>query len=202
MKKINRRKFLENSALLGGAMFLPACATAPKKLGANEKMNVALIGVGGIGKLSIAKLRNAKRARFAAFCDVDDVRAAPGYNEFPKVPRFTDFRRMLDKMDKEIDGVVISTPDHMHYPISAWALKMGKHVYCQKPLTRTIWEARQLNKIANETGLITQMGNQGHTFDGWRVIKEWYDAGILGKIENIYSWTDRPINFWKQGLLN
>ena len=202
MKKINRRKFLENSALMGGAMFLPACATAPKKLGANEKMNVALIGVGGIGKLSIAKLRDAKRARFSAFCDVDDVRAAPGYNEFPKVPRFTDFRRMLDKMDKEIDGVVISTPDHMHYPIAAWALKMGKHVYCQKPLTRTVWEARELNKIANETGLITQMGNQGHTFDGWRVIKEWYDAGIIGKIENIYSWTDRPINFWKQGLLN
>jgi len=197
MKKISRRKFLENSALMGGAMFLPACATQ-KKLDPNGKMNIALIGVGGIGGQSIGNLAKCPRARICALCDVDDARAAKNYEKFPSLPRFRDFRTMLDKMGGEIDGVVVSTPDHMHYPIASWALKAGKHVYCQKPLTRTVWESRELAKIARENGgLITQMGNQGHTFDGWRKIKEWFDAGVLGQIEDIYSWTDRPI--WPQG---
>lgn len=179
-------------------MFLPRAAKAAKA-DLNGKMNVALIGVGGIGSLSISTLRDFDRARFSAFCDVDDARAAKGYGEFPNVPKFRDFRKMLDKMGREIDGVVISTPDHMHYPIAAWALKAGKHVYCQKPLARTVWETRKLREIAEGSGLVTQMGNQGHTFDGWRSVKEWSDAGIIGKIEDIYSWTDRPI--WPQGAL-
>ncbi len=201
LHNFSRRNFLKNTALFGGAMFLSGCATkpAPRKLGANDRLNVALIGVGGIGNLSIAKLKDCPMVKFSAFCDVDENRAAKGYKEFPSVPRFRDYRVMLDKMDKEIDAVVISTPDHMHYPISAWAMAKGKHVYCQKPLTRTIWESRKLRELANQSGLITQMGNQGHTFDGWQVIKEWYDAGVLGQIESIHSWTDRPI--WPQGAL-
>ena len=125
--------------------------------------------------------------------------AAKTYKEFPTVPRFRDFRVMLDKMDKQIDAVTVATPDHMHYPIAAWAIAKGKHVYCEKPLTRTIWEANELKRLADKAGVITQMGNQGHTNEGWRVIKEWYEAGIIGQIEDIYIWTNRPI--WPQGQL-
>ncbi len=195
----SRRKFLLNAALFGGAMFLPGCASSPKrrKLGPNDRLNVAIIGVGGIGKLSISKLKDSPFVNMAAFCDVDENRAAEGFKSFPKIPKFRDYRAMLDKMDSQIDAVVISTPDHMHYPIASWAIAKGKHVYCQKPLTRTVWESRRLRRLAKEAGVITQMGNQGHTFDGWRSIKEWCEAGILGQIEEIHSWTDRPI--WPQG---
>lgn len=195
--KISRRQFILNSALMGGAMFLPSMAKA-EKTSINGKMNIALIGVGGIGSLTISTLKKCPEARISALCDVDDTRIAGGAKEYPNAPKFRDFRRMLDKMGKEIDGVAISTPDHMHFPIAAWALKAGKHVFCQKPLVRTVWEARKLREIASKSGLITQMGNQGHTNDGWRVIKEWYDAGIIGKIEEIHCWTDRPI--WPQGF--
>lgn len=178
-------------------MFLPSMAKA-EKTSINGKMNIALIGVGGIGSLTISTLKKCPEARISALCDVDDTRIAGGAKEYPNAPKFRDFRRMLDKMDKEIDGVAISTPDHMHFPIAAWALKAGKHVFCQKPLVRTVWEARKLREIASKSGLITQMGNQGHTNDGWRVIKEWYDAGIIGKIEEIHCWTNRPV--WPQGF--
>lgn len=144
-----------------------------------------------------------------AFCDVmDDTTqkpwsgyksAAATYKKFPNVPRYRDFRVMLDEKDKEIDAVLISVPDHMHYPIASWAIAKGKHVYCEKPLTRTIWEAEELKRLAKEAGVITQLGNQGHTNEGWRVIREWYDAGIIGDIKDIYIWTNRPI--WPQGGL-
>ena len=198
-----RRQFLLNSALLGSAaMFLPACATPrkPRKIGANEKLNVAVVGAGGRGYDTVRAIGDlAKNANLVALCDVDDERAAPAFKRYPNAKRFRDYRVMLDKMDKEIDAVVVATPDHMHYPIAAWAISKGKHVYCEKPLTRTIWEAHELKRLAKEAGVITQMGNQGHTNEGWRVIREWYNAGLLGEIKDIYMWTNRPI--WPQGGL-
>ncbi len=190
-------------------MFLPSCASR-KVFGANEKFNVALIGVGGIGITAMTNLeKDMSGVNVVAFCDVmDDTPIKPWggyksaaftYKKYPNVPRFRDYRVMLDKMDRYIDGVVISTPDHMHYPIAAWAIAKGKHVFCQKPLTRTIWEANELKRLAKEAGVITQMGNQGHTNEGWRVIREWYDAGLIGQIKDIYMWTNRPI--WPQGEL-
>ncbi len=194
---------------LGTLMFLPSCKSR-KVFGANEKLNVALIGVGGIGVTAMQNLmKDPTGHNVVAFCDVmDDTPIKPWggyksasfiYKKYPNVPRFRDYRVMLDKMDKDIDGVVISTPDHMHYPIAAWAIAKGKHVFCQKPLTRTIWEANELKRLAKEAGVITQMGNQGHTNDGWRQIKEWYNAGVIGQIKDIYMWTNRPI--WPQGEL-
>ncbi len=198
----NRREFLKNSALLGSAaMLVPnnVIAKSAKKLGPNDRLNVAVVGCGGRGRAIVNSLEKSDEVKFVAFCDVDDVRAAPSYKKFPAVPRFRDFRVMLDKMNKQIDAVAIATPDHMHYPVAAWAMIMGKHVFCEKPLARTIWETREMQRLANRFDVITQMGNQGHTNEGWRVIKEWYQAGILGDIEEIHIWTDRPI--WTQGDL-
>ncbi len=197
---LTRRKFLKGAGAAGGLMLLPSW-TIGRQIGPNSRLNVALIGVGGIGGLSIKNLRGHNEANIAAFCDVDDDRAAKWYKEFPYVPRYRDYRVMLDEMDGQIDAVIISTPDHMHFAQSAWAVEMGKHVYCQKPLTRTIWESREIKKLASRRGVVTQMGNQGHTYEGWRLIREWYDAGILGKIEDIYVWTDRPGSFWTSGDL-
>ncbi len=146
-----------------------------------------MIGVGGIGGYAIRKLLTNKNVNIVALCDVDDDRAAANYKKLPAyIRKFRDYRVMFDKMEKDIDGVVISTPDHMHYPIVAWAIANGKHVFCQKPLTRTNWEAEELKRLANEAGVITQMGNQGHTKEGWRAVKEWFDAGTLGEIEEIF----------------
>ena len=198
----NRRQFLKNSALLGSAaMFMGgrSSAFAEKKSGPNDLLKVALVGCGGRGYAVIQALRNVPQVKFVAFCDVDDDRAKKAYNEYPAVPRFRDYRVMFDKLGDRIDAVAIATPDHMHYPIAAWAIANGKHVYCEKPLTRTIWEAEELKRLAADAGVITQMGNQGHTNEGWRLIKEWYQAGIIGEIEDIYIWTNRPI--WPQGNL-
>ncbi len=198
----NRREFLKNSALLGSAaMFLGgnSRAFAASKKGASGQLRVAVIGCGGRGYSVIAALKHVPEVRFVAFCDVDDVRAAKAYKEYPAVPRFRDYRVMFDKMGKDIDAVTVATPDHMHYPIAAWAIANGKHVYCEKPLTRTIWEAEELKRLAKEAGVITQMGNQGHTNEGWRLIREWYEADILGDIEEIHIWTNRPV--WPQGDL-
>ncbi len=196
-----RRDFLKNSVLLGSAaMFLPACSSAPKprKIGANEKLNVAVVGCGGRGFSTVRAVGMlATNANLVALCDVDDVSAAKAYKTFPSVPRFRDYRVMLSKMGRDIDAVAVCTPDHMHYPIAAWAIANGKHVFCEKPLTRTIWEARELKRLADEAGVVTQMGNQGHTFDGWKDLREWVEAGILGEIEEICMWTNRPT--WPQG---
>lgn len=201
---VSRRGFLKSASLFGGIMFLPSCATSRVK-GANDKFNVALIGVGGIGIQAIGNLTKTDDAQIVAGCDVDDVRAAPRYKTLAEkikrdVPRFKDYRVLLDKMDKDIDGVIISTADHMHYPIAAWSMARGKHTFCQKPLARTIWECREMKRLANKYGVCTQMGNQGHSSEGWRTIREWYEAGILGKVEEIFTWTTRPARFWKQGI--
>ncbi len=206
---LTRRNFIKSTAAAGALMMLPSCQTARVKC-ANGKLNVAVIGVGGRGEAAVSAFeKRPDKVNMVAFCDImPDTAVKPwggyksaafSYKKFPNVPRFTDFRKMLDKMDKEIDAVVVAVPDHMHYPIASWAIAKGKHVYCEKPLTRTVWEARELRRLASEAGVITQMGNQGHTNEGWRVLREWYDAGIIGEIKDIYMWTNRPI--WPQGGL-
>ncbi|HRE80136.1 MAG TPA: Gfo/Idh/MocA family oxidoreductase, partial [Opitutaceae bacterium] len=128
----------------------------------------------------------------------DDTRAARTYQTYPDVARFRDYRRMLDRLGSSIDAVTVSTPDHMHFPIAVAALQLGKHVFVEKPLTHTIWESRQIARLAAEKKVATQMGNQGHAGEGMRLLKEWYQAGILGEIREIHSWTDRPV--WPQGV--
>ncbi len=201
--KMDRRSFMKGAAVAGGAFMMAGCASnnVNKKFSPNAQFRVAVVGVGGRGRAAVDQFAKDPKVKLVAFCDVDDKTAAKTYDAYPAIPRYKDYRVMLDKIGNEIDGVAVCTPDHMHYPISMWAIAMGKHVYCEKPLCRTIWECTQLRKAASEAGVFTQMGNQGHTFDGWRIIREWYDAGLLGEIKEVYHWTDRPAAYWKQGDL-
>ncbi|MDQ5980827.1 MAG: hypothetical protein QG602_3805 [Verrucomicrobiota bacterium] len=187
-----RRDFIKTSTLASAALAFPAIVRGQNL---NNKLNIALCGVGGRGWDAVQGL---KSENFVAFCDVDDARATRTYEEFPNVPRFRDYRKMLEKMGSQIDAVTVSTPDHMHFPIAMAALSLGKHVFVEKPLTHTVAEARQLDKLAREKKVATQMGNQGHANEGMRLIKEWHQAGILGEVRELHSWTDRPI--WPQGV--
>lgn len=199
MNKISRRDFAKKSAAAAfGFMILPRWVIG-KETPPSERLNVAVIGVGGRGEACCNEFSNFERSRCVAFCDVDDGRAAGIYNKYPDVARFKDYRVMLDKMGRDIDAVAVATPDHAHYAAAAWAMACGKHVYVEKPLARTVWEVRQLKRMAQKAKVVTQMGNQGHTTDGWRKVREWYLAGLLGDIVEIHQWTDRPI--WPQGEL-
>jgi predicted dehydrogenase len=187
-----RRDFLKTTSLASAALAFPAILRSQTP---NNKLNIACVGVGGQGRSAVNGLKDEN---FVAFCDVDDARAAQTYGEYPDVPRFRDYRRMFEKLGNQIDAVTVSTPDHMHFPIALAALSLGKHVFVEKPLTHTVAEARQLDKLAREKKVATQMGNQGHALEGMRLIKEWHQAGVLGEVREMHSWTDRPI--WPQGV--
>lgn len=193
----NRRDFIKKTALSAAAFsILPRWAIG-KETAPNSKLNVAFIGVGGRGNWACRDLCGFDKVNPVCFVDVDDATAAKTYKAFPDVPRMRDYRKLFDKYGKDIDAVVVSTPDHAHFPIAAWAMLNGKHLYVEKPMTRTIWESRELCKIAKKTGVVTQLGNQGHTIGPWRDIREWYKGGILGEIKEMHIWTDRPV--WRQG---
>ncbi|MFN7342844.1 MAG: Gfo/Idh/MocA family protein, partial [bacterium] len=130
-----------------------------------------------------------------AICDVDANHLAKAAAKFPNARQYKDFRELLEK-ENSLDGVVISTPDHSHYPAAMHAISLGKHICVQKPLVNTLWEANQLHQAAKKKGIITHMGNLGHTYEENRLLKEWFDAGVVGKVKEIYVWTNRPI--WPQ----
>ncbi|NIA15921.1 MAG: Gfo/Idh/MocA family oxidoreductase [Nitrospiraceae bacterium] len=167
----------------------------------SEKLNIACIGVGGRGA---ANIRGVVGENIVALCDVDEERAAGAFRRFEKAPRYRDFRKMLDKEDKHIDAVVVATPDHNHAVASMMAIKMGKHVYCEKPLTRTVYEARAVAQAAREAKVATQMGNQGMAFEGNRLINEWIEDGAIGAVREVHAWSDRPTHlgelYWAQGV--
>lgn len=194
---MNRRTFLKTASLATAAASLPNIlrSQAPGAQAPVNKINVACCGVGGRGYDAV---QGMKGENLVAFCDVDDERAAKTYLEFPGVPHFRDFRVMLDKLGNQIDAVTVSTPDHMHFPIAMAALSLGKHVFVEKPMTHTVAEARKLAEVAREKKVATQMGNQGHAREGARLLKEWVEAGVLGEVKEVHSWTDRPI--WPQGV--
>ncbi len=203
---ISRRQFLGSTALaaagfyivprhvLGGAGFV-----AP-----SDRLNLASVGVGGKGYSDIVNCSGYDKNtgntldNVVALCDVDQVRAADAFKIFPKAAKFTDFREMLDKMGKEIDAVTVSTPDHTHAVAAMMAMKMGKNVYVQKPLTHDIYEARMLTEAAHKYNVVTQMGNQGNSSDDIRKICEWIWAGAIGDIHEVHCWTNRPV--WPQGI--
>ncbi len=186
-----RRDFLRKTgAVLGGAaLALPAIAPAtilggPLHTSPNEKLGVAGIGFGGMGRNN---LRACETENIVALADVDHAYAAGVFKRYPKAAAYKDYRRMLDA-EKSIDAVVIATPDHTHAVISMAAMLRGKHVYCQKPLTHDVREARMLAKTAEEKGLSTQMGIQGHSGDGARRICEWIRAGAIGAVRDVDAW--------------
>lgn len=175
--------------VLGGGGYLPP----------SERVNVAGIGAGGMGGGDIKK-HASNGANIVALCDVDEQRAKGVFEKFPDAPRYKDFRIMLEKEENNIDAVTVGTPDHIHAPASLMAINMGKHVYCQKPMTHTIYEARTLTKAAEEKGVVTQMGNQGHGAEGARLTNEWIQAGLIGDVTEVHVWTDRPGGWWPQGV--
>jgi predicted dehydrogenase len=161
--------------------------------GANERLNIALIGAGGRAEANESGVR---AENIVALCDVDDNRARNVFNRYPNVAKYKDFRVMLEKQ-KDIQAVVISTPDHTHFHAAATAIRAGKHVYCEKPLTHDVWEARQLRELAAKHRVATQMGNQGTSTNGLRTAVEIIRSGALGEVREVHLWTNRPI--WPQG---
>lgn len=193
MKSRSRRSFLQKSAALGvGTLIIPHFL----KASANSKVNIAVIGAGGRGWRNFTSFLNRENPELSenivAFCDVCDTRAASAYEALPAVPRFKDFRKMLDKKHKDIDAVIISTPDHTHFPAAMASMQMGKHVYMEKPLARNIWQLRTLSRAARHYNVIAQMGNQGHSTDGIRRVKEWVDAGVTGEVREVFAWFNGP----------
>ncbi len=156
----------------------------------SDKLNLAAIGVGGMGDYNIKQCSNEN---FVALCDVDDKYAAKVFDRFPNARKYKDFRVMLDKEDKNIDGIIIATPDHTHYVVAMACLQHGKHIYLQKPLAHSIAEVRKLTEAAREAKVQTQMGNQGHSSDEIRMLYEWIADGAIGPVREVYAWSDRPV---------
>ena len=194
MKNLTRRSFAKTAATASAGFMI-----VPNLYGysANKKLNLAFIGVGGRGGANLrgCDIKNEKGLstnNIVALCDVSEERAAEGFKAYPKAQRFTDFRKMFDQMGKKIDAVVISTPDHTHFAATMAAMELGMDVYVEKPLAHNIWELRTLKKAAKHYGVISQMGNQGHTTNGIRMVKEWYDADVLGDVTEVIAWFNGP----------
>jgi predicted dehydrogenase len=183
-----RRRFLRDTTLSGCGLLLLSSSRSVWGAPANDRLNLALIGVGGRGRWFVDTM--PKAANVVAMCDVNEQRAGDAFEVVPKARKFHDFRRMLETMEKEIDGVIIATPDHTHAVAAAWALKMGKHVYCEKPLTHSIFEARYLRELALEQGVATQMGNQGTASEAFRRAVDWIQAGVIGEVLEVHAWND------------
>ena len=162
----------------------------------NDKLNIAGIGIGGRGRSNLGDLDGEN---IVALCDVDEQYAAKTFAMYPKAKRYKDYRVMLEKQN-DIDAVMVATPDHTHAIISMAAIKSGRHVYCEKPLTRTLFEARRLTEAGREMKVATQMGIQGHSHEGIRQISEWIQAGAIGSVREVHIWTDRPKGWWPQGV--
>jgi len=162
----------------------------------SEKLNIAGVGSGGMGASNINACSDIGE-NIVALCDVDDDRAKDTFNRYPKARKWKDFRKMLDEQ-KDIDAVIVATPDHTHAVAAMYAMRRGKHVYVQKPLTHTVYEARMLTEAARKYKVATQMGNQGHSGDGVRLICEWIWDGAIGPVREVHAWTNRPI--WPQGI--
>ena len=200
---LNRRQFLRSAAFTTTAVIVLPSSVVGLRAGTspNEKLNVAGIGIGGQGA---SDLGNMESESIIALCDVDQNHAAHVFKKYPKAKQFTDYRKMLEEM-KDIDGVVIATPDHLHAFVAMEAIRHGKHVYCEKPLTHSVWEARQLAKAARDAKVVTQMGNQGQASRETRHLCELVWSGVIGPVHEVHVWTDRPSNglfneYWPQGV--
>ncbi len=178
----SRRTFLKTSAVASAGYWLGTASTA-QSASPNEKLNVACIGVGGRGSANVGGVSGEN---IVAMCDVDEKKAGGRFQQFDKAKKFQDFRVMLDKIGKEIDAVVISTPDHTHFHPAHMAMTMGKHVYCEKPLAHSAWEIRELTKLAKKMDVATQLGNQRHANSGMARTVEAVRSGMIGEIKEVY----------------
>jgi predicted dehydrogenase len=220
-KGFSRRDFLADSSLMAfGAMIVPrhVLGATPQRQAPSDTLNFACVGFGGMGMNNASELVNAGE-NLVAICDVDTAfverqlagRLRPNQegvvspaairlrDAYTKAAKYADFREMLDKQ-KDIEAVIIATPDHMHAAIAVAAMRAGKHVYVQKPLAYSVHETRLLARVAAETKVATQMGNQGHSREGTRRINDWINAGVIGAVREVHIWTDRPQRYWAQGI--
>ncbi|HEY5327428.1 MAG TPA: Gfo/Idh/MocA family oxidoreductase [Mucilaginibacter sp.] len=196
----NRREFLKTSAVAAaGIMIVPRFVLGGKGyIAPSDRLLLASVGAGGKGEDDINYFSKTGKAEQAFLCDVDDANAANSVKKFPKAKYYKDWRELFDKESKNFDAVSVSTPDHTHAIVAYHAMQLGKHVYVQKPLTHDIAEARLLTAAAKQYKVVTQMGNQGASNDGTRIMAEWYNNGLIGDVHTVYCWTNRPV--WPQGI--
>jgi predicted dehydrogenase len=201
LARSSRRSFLAagGAAALGFTIVPRHVLGGTGQVPPSERVNIAGIGVGAMGSGDIATLSQLG-ANIVALCDVDQVRAAGCFAAQPKAKRYKDFHETLEKEGKNIDAVTVGTPDHVHAVAAMAGIRAGKHVYCQKPLTHSLYECRELTKAAHAAGVATQMGNQGHATEGARLTNEWIQAGVIGDVREVHVWSDRAGTMWKQGI--
>jgi len=202
-RKINRRQFLGSAATVAAFTIVPRYVLGgPRQIPPSEKLNIAGIGIAGRGA---DVLDGVKSQNIVALCDVDSKHAAGTFKRFPNAKKYRDFRKMLEEEDKNIDAVTVATPDHVHAAASIMAIKMDKHVYCEKPLTHSVYEARKVAEAAREHKVATQMGNQGQASEETRLMCEYIWDGAIGPVREVHVWTDRPSRglfevYWPQGV--
>jgi predicted dehydrogenase len=195
----SRRQFIRNTTIAAGGFFIvPRHVLGRGFVAPSDKLVVGGIGAGGKGESDLTNFFESGKAEIGFLCDVDDRSSVAMRKKFPKAKYYKDFREMLGKEGKSIDAVSVSTPDHTHAVAAMAAMQLNKHVYVQKPLTHDIYEARMLTQAAHRYKVVTQMGNQGSSGDGVRMLQDWYNAGQIGDVHTIYCYTDRPI--WPQGV--
>ncbi len=193
---MSRRDFVGTAAAAGAFTIVPRHVLGGVGYRApSDTLNVACIGVGGMGHNDV---QGMSVENIYALCDVDDKSAAQSFREFPRARRYRDYREMFDKEASNIDAVTVTIPDHSHAAAAMMSLNLGKPTYCQKPLARTLGEVHALEDAARRLKVPTQMGNQGHSHEGTRLIREWVEAGLIGTVKEVHFWTNRPI--WPQAI--
>src|SRR5437868_1693853 len=196
---VSRRNFIKNTSIAaGGFMIVPRHVLGRGFMPPSDKLNIAGIGCGGKAEVNLPYAFNNGAENIAVLCDVDDRMAVKARQRWPNAPYYKDYRELLDKEAKNIDAVIVTTPDHMHAVITLASMQLGKHVYCEKPLTHDIYEARILTEAAKKYKVITQMGNQGSSGDDTRNVEAWIQGGVIGDVHTVHVWTNRPV--WPQGV--
>jgi len=194
----SRRDFVKQGAVAAAAFtIVPRFVLGRGYRAPSDTLYLATIGIGGKGKDDLAHFTKTGKVKVAFLCDVDQVYAGPVFKTYPDAKPYIDYRELFEKEHKNFDAVSVSTPDNSHALIASAAMQSGKHVYVQKPLTHDIYEARTLAQLGRKYKVVTQMGNQGASADGVRQMREWYEAGLIGDVQTVYTWTNRPV--WPQG---
>jgi len=197
-KNISRRRFIRDTSIAATGFFIvPRHVLGRGFIAPSDKLNIAGIGCGGKAEVNLPYAFNNGAENIVALCDVDDRMSVKARQKWPNAPYYKDYREMLNKEAKHIDAVMVTTPDHMHAVIALAAMQLGKHVYCEKPLTHDIYEARILTQAAKKYKVVTQMGNQGSSGDDTRKVEAWIQAGLIGDVHTVHVWTNRPV--WPQG---
>jgi predicted dehydrogenase len=197
--QLNRRQFVQNTAMAGAGFWFSTQSERALGKSPNERVAVASIGVGGKGSSDTDGA--ARYGQIVALCDVDDQRLQQKAKQYPDAKLFHDYRELLSEMGDKVDAVTVSTADHTHAAAGVHAMRLGKHIYCQKPLTHTVAEARLMRETARKHKVVTQMGNQGTAHDGFRSGVELIRSGAIGDVKEVHVWTNRPYSDWKAGKM-